>query len=294
MERIDREGIPSNRQATKYWVNFQNRKYPPKLLISYAHEAVEGVPLDSVVFTGGNETNGYLTRLGFLVEGKETGKAHAVSQGIKNKKTSKKALRQNQGRPSYDSFHDLSSNLLNSRPIYKYEDFNSVLGLPPATSGTYAWFFKAIPPGVSTETCFQRDGLTLLYVGISPESSESRQTLRDRLRYHYRGNAEGSTLRRTLGCLLEKEIGTVLRRVGSGKRMTFASREKDLSRWMAENAFVTWLEMDEPWYFEEYLFQNFSLPLNIRDNEWNPFYETLRRIRLQGRKRARELPIIGE
>ncbi len=294
MERIDREGIPSNRQATKYWVNFQNRKYPPKLLISYAHEAAEGVPLESVAFTGGNETNGYLTRLGFLVEGKETEKIHAVSQELKNKKTSQKTLRQNQGRPPHDPFHDLSSNLLKLNPLYKYEEFNTVLGLPPATAGTYVWFFKTIPSGVSTNPCFQRDGLTLLYVGISPESSESRQTLRDRLRYHYRGNAEGSTLRLTLGCLLEKEIGTVLRRVGSGKRMTFASRENDLSRWMAENTFVTWIEIDEPWHFEEYLLQNFSLPLNIRDNKRNPFYETLRRIRSQGRKHARELPIFGE
>ncbi|WP_323183900.1 MULTISPECIES: GIY-YIG nuclease family protein [unclassified Streptomyces] len=44
----------------------------------------------------------------------------------------------------------------------------------------------------------------------------SAQNLRKRVRYHYRGNAAGSTLRLTLGCLL----GLELRRVGSGKRMT--------------------------------------------------------------------------
>ncbi|WP_386143941.1 GIY-YIG nuclease family protein [Streptomyces yanii] len=42
----------------------------------------------------------------------------------------------------------------------------------------------------------------------------STQNLRTRVRYHYRGNAAGSTLRLTLGCLL----GLELRRVGSGKR----------------------------------------------------------------------------
>ncbi|WP_394816236.1 GIY-YIG nuclease family protein [Streptomyces mooreae] len=42
----------------------------------------------------------------------------------------------------------------------------------------------------------------------------STQNLRKRVRYHYRGNAAGSTLRLTLGCLL----GLELRRVGSGKR----------------------------------------------------------------------------
>lgn len=48
----------------------------------------------------------------------------------------------------------------------------------------------------------------LLYVGISPKAppsnggAPSRSTLRKRLQTHYRGNAEGSTLRKTLGCLL--------------------------------------------------------------------------------------------
>ena len=40
----------------------------------------------------------------------------------------------------------------------------------------------------------------------------------NRIRYHFRGNAEGSTLRLTLGCLLIKPLGIELRRVGSGKR----------------------------------------------------------------------------
>ena len=49
----------------------------------------------------------------------------------------------------------------------------------------------------------------------------SQQTLRQRLRTHYAGNAEGSTLRKTLGCLLAEELGIQLRRVGSGNRKTF-------------------------------------------------------------------------
>jgi hypothetical protein len=47
----------------------------------------------------------------------------------------------------------------------------------------------------------------------------SRQSLRTRIRYHFRGNAAGSTLRLSLGCLL----GLALRRVGSGARMTYRS-----------------------------------------------------------------------
>lgn len=37
--------------------------------------------------------------------------------------------------------------------------------------------------------------------------------------YHYRGNAEGSTLRLTLGTLLASDSDFPLRRVGSGRRM---------------------------------------------------------------------------
>ncbi len=46
---------------------------------------------------------------------------------------------------------------------------------------------------------------------------------------HYAGNAEGSTLRKTLGCLLADELGIELRRVGSGTRKTFVDGEHRLS-----------------------------------------------------------------
>jgi hypothetical protein len=57
----------------------------------------------------------------------------------------------------------------------------------------------------------------------------SKQSLWHRVRYHYRGNAEGSTLRLTLGCLLADPLGIKLRRVGSGKRLTFGLGEMKLS-----------------------------------------------------------------
>jgi hypothetical protein len=57
----------------------------------------------------------------------------------------------------------------------------------------------------------------------------SKQNLRSRIKNHYRGNAESSTLRLTLGFLLSEKLGIELRRVGSGKRMTFSQGEKVLS-----------------------------------------------------------------
>ena len=107
----------------------------------------------------------------------------------------------------------------------------------PSSSGVYAWFFKETPEDVPTEGCVQFDDKHLLYVGISPKKpprigKPSSQNLRKRITNHYRGNAEGPTLRLTLGCLLSDKLGFELRRVGSGKRMTFHVGEKKLSNWI--------------------------------------------------------------
>ena len=40
----------------------------------------------------------------------------------------------------------------------------------PREPGVYGWYFKSIPPGVPTDGCIRRDGLTLLYAGISPKA----------------------------------------------------------------------------------------------------------------------------
>jgi len=122
----------------------------------------------------------------------------------------------------------------------------------PAEPGVYGWWFRRWPSPVSTGGCRCHQGLVLLYAGISPDRPPangrpaSKQTIADRIRYHYTGNAEGSTLRKTLGCLLASELGIELRRVGSGSRMTFGAGEKVLSAWMAENAFVSWMARDAP------------------------------------------------
>jgi hypothetical protein len=101
----------------------------------------------------------------------------------------------------------------------------------------------------------------------------STQNLRTRIRYHFRGNAEGSTLRLTLGCLL----GLDLRRVGSGRRMTFGTRgEAELTGWMSQHARVSWLEHPEPWLVEADLITRVDLPLNLDQNRHNTFYPYLK------------------
>lgn len=154
----------------------------------------------------------------------------------------------------------------------------------PAVAGVYGWQFE-LPPHPDL------DARRLLYVGIAPRYMANRtstQNLRKRVRYHYRGNAAGSTLRLTLGCLL----GLELRRVGSGKRMTFGKAgEAALSQWMADNARVCWVEQDEPWTSESQLISQLDLPLNLDQNRHNAFHSRLKELRAQARQRARELPI---
>lgn len=168
----------------------------------------------------------------------------------------------------------------------------------PAKAGVYAWYFDDIPAGVPTDGCVTFDGHTLLYVGISPGKppangrGPSRQTVRSRLRYHYRGNAYGSTLRLTLGSLLADDLGIELRLVGSGTRLTFSSGEADLSDWMSRHARVCWLETPEPWLLEHDLLQHHVLPLNLDQNGHSPFQRTLSAIRGAQRARARSLPVL--
>ena len=162
----------------------------------------------------------------------------------------------------------------------------------PRAAGVYAWYFREIPPGVPVADCRRAQGATLLYVGISPKrpprngSMPSRQTLRSRIRNHFLGNAAGSTLRLTLGCLLEQELGLRLRRVGGGDRCTFGEGEQQLSDWMEKNALVTWLPVAEPWRLEEQLIASLSLPLNLDQNRNHSFHDRLSALRREARRRA--------
>lgn len=167
----------------------------------------------------------------------------------------------------------------------------------PAINGVYFWWFKEIPPGVPTEGCITQDGYTLLYVGILPDKKgkpNSRANLKTRIRTHYSGNAEGSTLRRTLGVLLATESNYPLRRVGSGTRTTFThSGEQWLDRWMEQNARVSWIADEEPWLLEGILIANIPLPLNIQDNN-HAFKSILSAMRSKAMAEAKIMEIADE
>jgi hypothetical protein len=167
----------------------------------------------------------------------------------------------------------------------------------PKSPGVYAWYFRELPWPLDTSDCLMVHGHTLLYVGIAPKpppangTDPSKQTLFNRIRYHYQGRA-GSTLRITLGCLLADKLAIELRRVGGGGSMTFSLGEGRLTDWMAQNAFVCWTVHPRPWELEERLIRTVGLPLNLDQNRHHQFHATLTRLRKDAKMRASLLPVL--
>ncbi|MEZ0341026.1 GIY-YIG nuclease family protein [Mycobacterium sp. pV006] len=173
----------------------------------------------------------------------------------------------------------------------------------PAEAGAHGWWFREIPADIDVSGCEQRDGWTLLYVGISPSppredgKPQKPGDLHKRIRYHFgagRASADGSTLRKSLGVLLGPQLGFALRRVGSGKRQSFAGGEAVLTHWMADNAAVSWVLHPEPWHLEAKLLQALNLPLNFQGNDRNAFAPTLKKLRRDAAAKAAKMRVLAE
>ena len=183
---------------------------------------------------------------------------------------------------------DIIQTITNPQKFWSRADVLSSPCPVPKKPGIYAWYFKEIPPMVPVHGCHTFQGLTLVYVGISPSREHSKRNLAKRIKEHYTANAYGSTLRKSLGCLLSETLDIHLQRIGdSGKRTHFGEGEHILSNWMAENALVTWVEKEKPWIFEDQIIKQLNLPLNLQGNKSHPFHSTLSRIRKECKGAAR-------
>ncbi|MCK5113512.1 MAG: hypothetical protein KAR11_01965 [Phycisphaerae bacterium] len=137
----------------------------------------------------------------------------------------------------------------------------------PPDPGIYGWYFKEVPHGVPTRGCVKAGGMfskkVLIYVGIS-------NNLDRRIRQFHCGNSESvSTLRKKLKLLLDFD-------------------EKQLSDWMAKNAFVCWVvkgggivphdfSQGDIGDIEKLIIQkHLNLPLNAEHNTSHPFHERMK------------------
>jgi hypothetical protein len=160
----------------------------------------------------------------------------------------------------------------------------------PKLKGVYGWYFGTIPRGIPRKPFIESKGWKLLYIGIAGQSPTSLHVLRSRAGQHLKGNAEGSTLRMSLGCLLQEELGIRLQtqRTG-GNTFWFGEKgEKKLSQWLKAWARIAWCVEATPWESEKDIFATYGelLPLNIKDNPKNEFRKELKRIRSDCRKKA--------
>lgn len=65
--KIDKDGVPANRMATKYNLYHNGKIYPPKYVLSIATKIATGKELEPSQFNGGKETNNFLTSLDFTI-----------------------------------------------------------------------------------------------------------------------------------------------------------------------------------------------------------------------------------
>lgn len=70
LDYIDEKGVPKHRKSTKYNLIHNEKSYPPKYVISIANKFATGEELDTEKFNGGKETNNFLSKLGFIIQGK--------------------------------------------------------------------------------------------------------------------------------------------------------------------------------------------------------------------------------
>lgn len=164
------------------------------------------------------------------------------------------------------------------------KEINENQGPVPRYAGLYGWWFRAPPPKVDMDGTIQRDGFSLLYVGIAPQrpaanGRTSKRTLHQRLRNHCRGPIATSTFRRSLAFLLAEDLGFQIIKGADGKVRIGREAEARLTDWIDQNARVSWVIHPEPWLLEDALISNGPrLPLNIRGSI-DPFSRELRRIR---------------
>ncbi|SFM38194.1 HNH endonuclease [Gracilibacillus orientalis] len=69
-DSIDEHGTPKEREATKFHVQYNNKLYSPKYVVSIANNYVNGEQLHPSKFNGGEEVNSYLNNLGFDIQNK--------------------------------------------------------------------------------------------------------------------------------------------------------------------------------------------------------------------------------
>jgi hypothetical protein len=71
IEEAESSGIPKERISNLYDLEYNEKLYPPKYIISLANKYANGKELDHSEFSGGDETNNFLNTRNFNIIDKE-------------------------------------------------------------------------------------------------------------------------------------------------------------------------------------------------------------------------------
>jgi hypothetical protein len=160
--------------------------------------------------------------------------------------------------------------------------------LLPAASGFYGWWsLRGALPSLPHIPHPVDDGVSLLYVGISPARKTSRQTVRSRvIGNHLNGNVGGSTFRFALAALLLDALDLHPYLRGTKVALSVDDNRR-LSAWQREHLLLTSSAQERPWEIEGEVIAQLAPPLNSAGNAVHVFYPVVRAARAEFRHRAR-------
>ena len=192
---------------------------------------------------------------------------------------------------SYSSrINEIIEYFVNEPNLYRPEDIIKKPKLISNKKGIYGWYFDELPQKVPLGDYFTIEGYKLLYIGIAGKHVHSKNNLRKRIcTFHLNRNANDSTLRKSLGTLLRDKL--VIQPYKKGRDFWFGtSGEKMLTEWMTLHSKVAWVVDERPWEIEKVAFTRYGnkLPLNIDENENNPFKYVLKKMRSDCQKEAND------
>ena len=82
IEEIEEVGVPKGRTSKKFLLEYNDKYYPPKYVISLANKFANNIELDPQDFNGGTESNNFLKHLGFSIEGDKYSKKTTLQPSI--------------------------------------------------------------------------------------------------------------------------------------------------------------------------------------------------------------------
>lgn len=82
MKEIDANGVPASREAVNWYLSYAGKHYPPKYLVSIAGKYANGKEHSHKLFSGGDEVNTFVKKLGFEIISKSVGHLEGVSNKV--------------------------------------------------------------------------------------------------------------------------------------------------------------------------------------------------------------------